>query len=1352
MVASAAKVLPAVLGSILFSGTIGTPTIDYDRVTIPITGGAAANMAGGTGECFEFWIRAAASNTNTGSVWVDGNIIIDRDSTNGGAQGGQYGFSILGGLLCWGLAPSNDILDNYTNVLTTTVVNDDQWHHIVAQRRISDGAYWLYVDGSLEANGVLDPGEYLAWTSGGDAKAQLIEIGGEKNDFEVTSLSYEGYFTELRLSNFLRYTAGAATIPVPTSPLDGSGAGVAYYGFTEGAGSTIADTGGGQQSDATVVFGGSPTVPAWSNESPYKTPVASATLTNTQASPSNDRVELFGQGFARGDVPSGATLAATIDGVAAPIQVSRQSTWPDGSLRYAACAVVSGDFSASQTKALSITTGGSALGGSDITLADLPADGVENADLTLGAETITCNRTALQAAGGELQQIFAGPHCAQWVWRPSYTNVPRVRAAFHITAFRQANTGAVDSVEWSGGNECVDIRRTQGDHGTVASGLHRLRVNGATVYSETAVMYQYTRWHRWQALPDVHVIHDHAYLDTTGLIPPVRSTFSVPAAALAAYQSDYNSNDGINQTRGWRDDMSAGGADEGDIGPTPSWDQVYRIEAGGSDGADWREQLWLRTEGGGRHQVHYFDEVEGRPVQVGPGAGQHAQSGLNPDLGLNSYYGSYPTPSWTTEGTDVAHQPRFGYTQYLLFGRYFFLEEQQYWAAMCCGNGDGGYQSASQYNLWCWEQTRAEAWGTLSVACAAVLAPDNDAMRAYFEAAMARNIAEAWDNNYAPGQPGHSVCGCVVQEYPPERSTLLGQDNFIVSWQSDFVNIANCWAWMMGYDGTDPALPDYTDYSEWTARWPVGRVHKFGAQNAALYWLDVGSGANSPPASWANLRNDLYEFNTNVGEAFRGDSGSNEYNTGRNNALARTEEPDTAAWRAAFSSLSAGESVGDSFEPGADQAVTVASLAFSVMRGADGAADAWNKFNALNLCVNNGSTENPPYSGRTIAQPQYDLRTVSEFPHKVEPLDPWIVANIGVGSTWQNITPNIGNNLAIHPIQAAAYSGGAAGGGFAFVFGGGHNNGMNDGTALLNWRKFSTEGFVENPLSTADFIEVADTNYASIGSYQNGLYSESIAIGGVRDERGFVPVSRHTYDSIDMDDDGSIYMFGGNLSYDNAGQPSPPWNTTGTEDDFWRYRQGIGWDQPGDDNPGVGIPTSGMCFDRVDGGRVWTCGQEGLRTIDIATGVFSSSIRSRFDINFGDESWLCFGEDDGAEGRLYSGGSFGGTQFAIYDIATDTVLSSNNPIPGNYVNTYVWYIPASRGANYGTLFAYAANQGTLYRWNGSSWVSIATGGPTPNDFVYGRANFDEVHQIFYVIVPDGSSWAIWAVRPYAFEA
>src|SRR6185437_2577158 len=71
---------------------------------------------------------------------------------------------------------------------------------------------------------------------------------------------------------------------------------------------------------------------------------AQAAVTNyvvSQATQAQNRVPVtFGQVFKAGDVPRGATVAATLNGQPATLQVDAKATNPDGSLRHAVLTVI----------------------------------------------------------------------------------------------------------------------------------------------------------------------------------------------------------------------------------------------------------------------------------------------------------------------------------------------------------------------------------------------------------------------------------------------------------------------------------------------------------------------------------------------------------------------------------------------------------------------------------------------------------------------------------------------------------------------------------------------------------------------------------------------------------------------------------------------------------------------------------------------------------------------------------------------------------------------------------------------------------------------------------------------------
>ncbi|HNP65933.1 MAG TPA: hypothetical protein PKH39_18535, partial [Woeseiaceae bacterium] len=1009
---------------------------DYEgrvRIALPAAG-VGVNVSGDL--TYEIWMAPSATPSDNplsvsggvNSNWIYSNIFLDRDTYE---QLPMHGAGLSAGQVAFGI----DTDQGRRTIVAGPEIRDGEMHFVVLQRTASTGQMDVFVDGVRVASetGPLGsiarpdgqtPANSCGPTLSGSCSFSdpYLVLGTEKHD--ISDNGYRGLISQIRVSNTVRYPGTSHS--VPSTPMLNDANTVGLYNWSEGSGTSSADLSGlGQTADVRVDAQG----PTWEPDTPYVTPVASLALTNTVGSARNGRVEMFGHAFKRGDVPAGQTLQARVDGSIVPIQVKRTATWPDGSLQYAVCAVVAGDFSGSQSKALTLLSGGSAAAGSNIALSDLPADGTSYADLTLGSETITCNRTNLLAAGGELTQVFTGPHCAHWIYRPTYPSAARVYARFDIYVFREGTSGAVDRVEYAGGNENIQIRIDEADHGTVSSSLNRFRVNGSNVLSETAPLYQYSRWWEHDFDMDIHVIHDVDYLSSSGVIWSYRSDFAVPGAAITAYASSYNAADGINETAGWRNDWSGGSTDP-DIGPIPGQDVCYLV----SQNATMRDTMLRMHQRWGRNQIHMFDEDQGRPAQVGPNAGQHNTGGLNMNPDFTNSGGRWGTFASAGYTTDVAHMPRGGFVPYLLTGRDWYREEMTFFANVCCANGNGAYVNSTDYNLLCADQIRAEGWSMCQVAVAAALNPDGDSMKAYFEGALSRHLNYTWGANFAPGAVTSGAFGYNQMGLVRNTPSIVGSgarfDSYWIPWQQDFMTLGSVWAWKLGYDGSPGSPVDYSEYSRWLCKNTVGKIHKFGFQSAALYWCALRN-STFDHQYWHTLREDVYEFTEANSGALRpdfNDSGALIPPGGSFGATdlaeLQTGEPGSAAWRAAFyTDLGPTQSIGFSNERASDIMILWAAVAAAVDRGAEGASDARSQYITIS---------NKPDTESGECEPQFDIEPTPGFPHRIEGPGPWITANVPTDSTWQNVTASLGRNLSIHD-QATSYSGGGAGGGFCYV-------------------------------------------------------------------------------------------------------------------------------------------------------------------------------------------------------------------------------------------------------------------------------------------------------------------------------
>jgi hypothetical protein len=272
----------------------GNGVDDIDRVKIPLDAPARPVDIGADDFTLEWWMKAyPEDNTTNGctsadGAWRAGSILLDRDVFGTGDYG-EYGISLMNGRIAFGLSDSG----GGATLCGVSSVADGDWHHIAVTRQGSDGAMRIFVDGELD-NATVGPSGDISYHNGRSteyANDPYLVLGAEKHNLGLAYPSYSGWIDELRISNAIRYTtaftpASAAFIP------DGNT--VAIYHFDEGSGLSANDTSGyyGGPSNGLVAYGGLPTGPEWSSDTPFNpapsatptptaTPTATATATNT---------------------------------------------------------------------------------------------------------------------------------------------------------------------------------------------------------------------------------------------------------------------------------------------------------------------------------------------------------------------------------------------------------------------------------------------------------------------------------------------------------------------------------------------------------------------------------------------------------------------------------------------------------------------------------------------------------------------------------------------------------------------------------------------------------------------------------------------------------------------------------------------------------------------------------------------------------------------------------------------------------------------------------------------------------------------------------------------------------------
>ncbi len=288
----------------------GNGVNDIDRVKIPLDAPPTKADVGGD-FTIEFQMRAQAAQNPLGTSattgpnddWTLGHVIVDRDIFGNGDYG-DYGISLAGGRIAFGI---NNGSQSYT-VISSTVVADDNWHHIAVTRSATAGTLQIFIDGTLDNSQITSVTGNISYR---DERITIwpndpfIVLGAEKHDYDNSQYpSYRGYLDELRISNTVRYTSNYTPVNRFSDDLNT----VLLYHFDEGMGSLVRDSAlqAGPVTDGQIQFGGSPQGPIWVLRSdplaydpgtPHKPPSPSPFL---YPNPCNDEVWLV---FPQTNVP-----------------------------------------------------------------------------------------------------------------------------------------------------------------------------------------------------------------------------------------------------------------------------------------------------------------------------------------------------------------------------------------------------------------------------------------------------------------------------------------------------------------------------------------------------------------------------------------------------------------------------------------------------------------------------------------------------------------------------------------------------------------------------------------------------------------------------------------------------------------------------------------------------------------------------------------------------------------------------------------------------------------------------------------------------------------------------------------
>jgi hypothetical protein len=531
----------------------------------------------------------------------------------------------------------------------------------------------------------------------------------------------------------------------------------------------------------------------------------------------------FGQVFAPGQVPAGATLTARINGAVVPVQTDAKATHPDGSLRMAVVTLAAPALGAgAAVPAMLALAPASGPAAAPVDLAAAHTGLVVTIALAgVGAGTGAAHDVGAGAARGDAPRVFdvdallhqalAAGHGDDWLHGPlaseARVDVPvasslhlvldirRDAAGTHTTDLQFNNDLALQPV---GGEVTYDV--------TIARG-------GQTVFARQNLhQFQYTAWHREIAerLPPV-VVHDVAYLERAGAIIDYNLAAGVPAASLARETTELAKYPAAFDVLGSGGLMTYMGATGGraDIGPTTEANAIWLITQNPAA----RAYALAQDDAAGSIPWHYFD----------PAAGTYLTTLGHPDIwtdprgggrGSNTTGLTQPVPPYSRNcgcwSLDAPHQPDLAFIPYLLTGSRHWLDEMTAQAAWdVIGTWPGPREGGRGIVVAPAFQVRGIAWNLRGIDNAAYALPDAHKLKAYFVQVRATNYAALLAQTGPLSQRQGEAYGWML-------GGLNGGAKDIAPWQQDYLGLVVAQAAKQG-------VAEARQFLQWESNFLVGR-------------------------------------------------------------------------------------------------------------------------------------------------------------------------------------------------------------------------------------------------------------------------------------------------------------------------------------------------------------------------------------------------------------------------------------------------------------------------------------------------------------------------------------------------
>ncbi len=628
----------------------------------------------------------------------------------------------------------------------------------------------------------------------------------------------------------------------------------------------------------------------------------------------------FGEVFAPGAIREGESLAGKLeDGTLVPLQVDRKASHPDGSLRHAVISAVLPVLPAGAKLRLELVKTAASDAGVAASIPDLIEAGLDvSVRVTLDGKTYTA-AAADALSTRKPTSWLSGDVATEWIvaapLADGATEHPHLVARFAVRWYPSAKVAKVDVTLENGWayepgpqNLTYDVQIASGD--TVA-------------YAKEALThYHHARFRTelwWGRAPAVHLAHDPAHLIATGALPNYQPGLEISEKALADLDAAWTG--AKTEPMGSGLAVRAMGTTGGrrDIGLQPGWAVAWLLSQD-----ERARKVTLGTAAlAGSFSIHYRDKNTDRPLSVvdWPYSTLLGRPGdtVNPATKKSEAFPACGGTCTNPNAADSSHQPNFSYLPYLVTGDHFHLEELQFWAMFNVFQHNPYYREFAK-GLVKPDQVRGQAWSLRTLGEAAWITPDDDPLRAHFDAVLSHNL-DWFNTTYTDGAATNPL-GFVTNGY----ALVYDDGRGLAPWQDDFFTSAIGHLADLGYEKAKKLLG-------WKAQFAVQRMvgPGFCWIFGAAYSMNVRESKTSPLATTAAA-----VYDASVDEKYR-------------------SLPCAGPEMAAALGLKVGEMTGYSSSSEGYPSNMQPALAYAVDAKIAGADDAWKVFAGRTVQPNYGT-------------------------------------------------------------------------------------------------------------------------------------------------------------------------------------------------------------------------------------------------------------------------------------------------------------------------------------------------------------------------------------------------------------